>query len=489
MDLTLILLAAVAAILAAALTWVVARFRGGAGDMARLDADILALRDDKSLMEVQLRDALAARAAADSSLAARDAALARAEALVEQARAAQAAEHEARVAAEQARALADQQRTDADRRMADWERLREEQAKAAHAALAETAGKVTTQLLETHKREADAAKKDGEARVEKATAELQLRFETVVRQLATLDGQVKDGGQKIETVLRALSNPGGAGQFAEIGLENTLKSFGLERDRDFAIQQTVADGEARLRPDAIVFLPGDSALVVDAKASKFALQHAEAIDAEGEQAALQNLATTMNLHLRALAGRDYKSAVERVYRDARDRPLARVVNVMYLPNEALIEKLHSADRDFLRKAHDARIVPVGPAGLACLIGFCSVEIDLGRQAENRERITEAAGALLEAVAVALGHVDKVGKSLQQASKNFGEFANSVNARLLPRARTIVNLGVRPARNRSLPAGMPVFQVIAPDAAEIIDAESEAEAADGAALPATEAEDK
>ncbi|MGE0255029.1 MAG: DNA recombination protein RmuC [Alphaproteobacteria bacterium] len=469
MDLPLILLAAVAAILAAALVWLVARGRAGGGDAGRLDAE--------------LRAALSARAAAEATLAARDAALDRAEAAVREAQAAQAAEREARVEADRARALADQRRADAEARMADWEMLRAEQAQAAHAALAETAGKVTAQLLESHRREAEEAKKDGEARVQKATAELQQRFETVVRQLATLDGQVKDGGQKIETVLRALSNPGGAGQFAEIGLENTLKSFGLERDRDFAIQQTVADGEARLRPDAIVFLPGDSALVVDAKASKFALQHAEAVDAEGEQAALQKLAQTMNLHLRALAGRDYKSAVERVYRDARDRPLARVVNVMYLPNEALIEKLHTADRDFLRKAHDARIVPVGPAGLACLVGFCSVEIDLGRQAENRERITEAAGALLESIAVALGHVDKVGKSLQQASKNFGEFAGSVNARLLPRARTIVNLGVRPARNRSLPSGLPVFHVVAPDAAEIIDAEAEAD--DGASLPAPE----
>jgi len=485
-PLTIVLLV-LAVGLALALAFTLARARAASAEVVRRDGEVAVMRGEVERAQDFVQQAIAEKTDSVAMLRERDAALARAEAQAAEARTARAAEHEARVAAEQARALADQQRADADRRMADWERLREEQAKAAHAALAETAGKVTTQLLETHKREADEAKKDGEARVQKATAELQLRFETVVRQLAMLDGQVKDGGQKIETVLRALSNPGGAGQFAEIGLENTLKSFGLERDRDFAIQQTVADGEARLRPDAIVFLPGDSVLVVDAKASKFALQHAEAIDAEGEHAALQKLAATMNLHLRALAGRDYKSAVERAYRDARDRPLARVVNVMYLPNEALIEKLHSADRDFLRKAHDARIVPVGPAGLACLVGFCSVEIDLGRQAENRERITEAAGALLEAVALVVDRIDGVGTGLQRAAKSYADLTRTVNSRLLPRTRRIGQLGVRPARGKELPAALPLYTLERFDTAETIDAE--AEAGDAASLPAPEAEDK
>ena len=69
--------------------------------------------------------------------------------------------------------------------------------------------------------------------------------------------------------MRALTNPGGAGQMSEIGLENALKNLGLERGRDYVIQPHVTGEEgSALRPDAMVFLPNDMVMVIDSKASK-----------------------------------------------------------------------------------------------------------------------------------------------------------------------------------------------------------------------------
>ena len=62
----------------------------------------------------------------------------------------------------------------------------------------------------------------------------------------------------------------------ETVLENTLKSFGLTAGIDFVLQQTFGSEDgSRLRPDAIVFLPADSVLVIDSKASKFLLELAQ----------------------------------------------------------------------------------------------------------------------------------------------------------------------------------------------------------------------
>ena len=49
----------------------------------------------------------------------------------------------------------------------------------------------------------------------------------------------------------------------------------------------------------------------------------------------------------------------------------RILSVMYLPNEGALEKLQRADPDFVAKAAKREIIPVGPAGLAGLIGFAS----------------------------------------------------------------------------------------------------------------------
>ncbi len=109
----------------------------------------------------------------------------------------------------------------------------------ANAALAESATKLSSKLLEDHKREAIAAKEDSEKRVKKATEELFKQFETVSNSVASLNDRVGRNDAQVETVQKALSSPGVAGQLAEIGLENSLKSFGLQSGRDYIIQQTL----------------------------------------------------------------------------------------------------------------------------------------------------------------------------------------------------------------------------------------------------------
>jgi DNA anti-recombination protein RmuC len=168
----------------------------------------------------------------------------------------------------------------------------------------------------------------------------------------------------------------------------------------------------------------------------------------------------MNLHLRALAAKDYRAAILASWRDAgRSNEIRRILNVMYLPNEGVLERLRAADPEFDRRAAAAQIVPVGPAGLAGLVGFARLDIDYGRQMENQERIVEAARRLVEAIGIALGHADRVGKNLKTAADGFADFAASINGRVLPRARVLEKLGVRPQKTRGLPQQVPAYQLV------------------------------
>ena len=232
------------------------------------------------------------------------------------------------------------------------------------------------------------------------------------------------------------------------------------------------DGK-RLRPDAVVFLPGDAYLVIDSKASKFLLEIAQAEGTESEEEAYASLAKTMNLHLRSLADKNYKSAVSESSRKiGRSGNVRRLLNVMYLPNEGAIEKIRIADPEFPLKAVKSEIILTGPTALASLIAFARVDIDLGRQAENQERIVEASQSLLESVAVAIGHVEHVGKGLKSAIDGFSKLAGSINTRLLPRARRLVELGVRPSKKGEMPRNLPTYQVIVAVSGDVIEGEAE-----------------
>lgn len=365
------------------------------------------------------------------------------------------------------------------RRQVDHERnLRENRQDlidAAKGAALSAATDMSSKLLDDFKRESESAKKDSEERIKKTTEPLVEQFQDIVKAVASLNDKVKQGENMMDTVLRALSSPGGAGYFAEIGLENTLKSFGLEPERDFIMHYTIP-GESngkKLRPDAVVFLPGDSVLVIDSKASKFLLELAEAEGTEDEKEAYDNLARTMNQHLRSLTDKDYKTAIGESYREVdRGGKLRNIINVMYLPNEGALEKLANADPSFAQKAMQAGIIPLGPGGLAGLIGVARIQIDRARQAKNQEQIIEATQHLLEGVAVAIGHVDRVGRGIRTAADSFGKLTGSLNTRLLPRARKLVSLGVRPAKSGDLEHRLPSYQVVTLKEDDVIETDAE-----------------
>jgi DNA recombination protein RmuC len=388
----------------------------------------------------------------------------------------------ARLAAERELAALRQQLLDGERRIADFERLRAESLQAAQAAVLATAQQLSSKLIDDHRRESAEAKLEAEERVRRASEQLVKQMDDIAKAVQQLHGQVQEKGAVVDTLWQALSSPGGAGQAAEIGLANTLASFGLEPERDFVLQYATEDEEGRrLRPDAVVFLPGNSALVIDCKASKFLIDIARAEGDEAEAEAYRNLARSMNQHLRALAEKDYRSAILAAWRQSgREGEMARVLSVMYLANEAALEKLNRADPDFMRKARAKDIIPAGPAGLHCAISLASLEINLLRQVENQQKIANTTRSLLDGMAVMLGHAASLGRGLKSAAESFGRLTASVNQRLLPRARNLAKLGVQP--NKPLPPNLPAYSVHAQENELLLEAEPEPAETEAPPLP-------
>jgi DNA recombination protein RmuC len=385
---------------------------------------------------------------------------------------------EARFQAEKRAELMQQRMADMEQRMRDWDTQREESVKAAKAAILEAGGHMSSKLLEDHKREQEISKKQQEERVKETTKNLLDQVNLITQSVSTLREQTSDTSKRMETVWRALSSPAGAGQLAEIGLENTLKNLGLEAGRDFVMQYGVSDKEsgARLRPDAILYLPQDMVIVVDSKASKFVLEIAEAETQADRSAAMERLKNTMNKHLRDLASKDYSSAVLNQFRESGNGSHIRtLLNVMYLPSESALEHIKAADREFPQKLEKAGIILAGPASLHGLFMLAKLQIAEAKQHENYGTIIEGIENLMESTATVLTYADKIGANIKKASDEFNKMASSANRRLIPRMQKLAAMGVKPARNKALPSPILSYDMRRMDDALAFDMDDSADA--------------
>lgn len=328
-----------------------------------------------------------------------------------------------------------------------FEKLAETATQAAKAAALESAAQMSNKLLADHKREAEAQKEESQKKVQQVTEGVVKQMTEVAQVVAATVAQQQKDNSRVEAIHRMLSHPGGAGRLAEIGLENTLKTFGLQPGVDFIMQYHVAgDGErGSLRPDAIIFLPGDAVLVVDSKASKLLLDHAEA-DGEAAETTLQQLAQRMNTHLRQLTAKDYGNAVLSAYRETRrGGSIKRSIVAMTLPNDAAVEKLRLAAPDFEQRAIASDVMLAGPSSLFALIAYSRLQIDTGRQAENLDKIVELVTKLTNNLAVSLSHVVTLNKSVKTAADALSNFSGSINRNVLPQIRQLAKYGIRPTK--------------------------------------------
>lgn len=353
-------------------------------------------------------------------------------------------------------------------RTKDWEASKNESITQAKAAIFETASKLTEQLLEQHKTET----KEAEQRVSETAKALQNQFESIVKNVAVLNNDIKVSKDTVDYIKTALLSPSGAGSLAEITLENILKASGLEPERDFFMQYSFSVGNAnseRLRPDAVVFLPGNNMLLIDSKASKYFLELFDQTKSEEDRKAIEEqLKNTMNNHLKNLKNKEYK---EFLLEHFKDRKINHISAVMFLPSETSIEKLSSICKDFMQRAWEKDIFPMGPTGLINALVYAKFQIAAVKQSENQKVILDEVRKLLSSLMVVHEHARKVGASIHVACNNFDKFAASFNSNLLPKARNIEKLGVS-TQTKSLPGALDRLTVISTEKSKLIEAGTE-----------------
>ncbi|MFL5263765.1 MAG: DNA recombination protein RmuC [Anaeromyxobacteraceae bacterium] len=238
---------------------------------------------------------------------------------------------------------------------------------------------------------------------------------------------------------RALTGDSKAqGDWGELVLERLLESAGLTAGREYDLQVSRTDEDGgRKRPDAVVYLPGDRAIVVDAKCSLTAFVEAtRAPDEGGRDAALDAHVASLRAHVKELVGKSYQDVLAQ-------RTLDLVF--MFVPTEAAFHAALSRDPALCEDAFRQGIGVVSPTTLLPTLRLVAHVWRSERQGANARRIAQDAGKLLDKLAAFVADVDDVGARLGQAQRSFDAArAKLVSGRgnVLKRARDLAALGAQ-----------------------------------------------
>ena len=270
------------------------------------------------------------------------------------------------------------------------------------------------------------------AKLDKQVRELEAKREGAYSSLgAQLQGlhNLQDSlRQQTTTLAQALKSPTVRGRWGEIHLRRLVELSGMERHVDFSEQESTDSG----RPDMVIRLPEKGIVPVDSKVPLDA--YLRAMEVEDEDARRLLLAE----HARAFRGR-IRELAQRAYWEQFER-IPEIV-VMFVPVEASLSAAFQADRDLFEYAFQNKVLVTSPIALFALLRAVAFGWQQQQVAENAEQIAAQGKSLYERIATFVGHVSGVGKSLEASVKKYNDAVGSLDARVLPAARRLRELGV------------------------------------------------
>jgi len=275
-------------------------------------------------------------------------------------------------------------------------------------------------------------------RYEEGVAKVEAERRNAFGELKGQIEQMRIGTERVSTEAAKLVNslrnaPKSRGRWGEQQLKNVLETCGLAEHTDFETEVSVAHEEGgRLRPDAIVRVPGGRALVIDAKVSLNAYQDAfGAVDESERQIGLAAHAASMKAHINALGNKAYWSQFE----DAPDYV------IMFVPGEHFLSAALEHDHTLWDFAFEKRVLLATPTNLIAIARTVAAVWRQEKLAKEARQIGELGKELYDRLAKALGDLRVVGSGLNTAVKNFNTFATSLETRALVSARKLKDLNI------------------------------------------------
>jgi len=206
------------------------------------------------------------------------------------------------------------------------------------------------------------------------------------------------------------------GNWGELVLERVLEKSGLEKDREYFVQQAYTNDEGkRVLPDVVIHLPDYKRMVVDSKVSLTAY----------EQYVNEDDETLRNQYLKDHVGSLKRHVVqlsEKKYEDIYEIESPDFV-LLFVPIEPAFAIALKLDSNLYNQAFEKNIVIVTPTTLLATLRTIDTMWNNEKQQRNAIEIARQAGALYDKFNGLLTDLIGIGKKID-ASKS--EYSSAMN---------------------------------------------------------------
>jgi DNA recombination protein RmuC len=228
------------------------------------------------------------------------------------------------------------------------------------------------------------------------------------------------------------------GNWGELILEKILEKSGLEKGREYDVQQNfTAENGQRSMPDVIIRLPDGKNLIIDSKVSLVAYEKYMSSDNEAErEVILKEHVLSLRGHVKNLSSKSYHQLYNINSPD---------FVLLFVPIESAFALAVSANNDLYNEAFDKNIIIVSTSTLLATLRTIANVWKQEYQSQNAMEIARQGADLYEKFVAFTDDLIKVGKKMDESKEQYSEAMKKLSAgrgNLINRAENMKKLGLK-----------------------------------------------
>ena len=233
------------------------------------------------------------------------------------------------------------------------------------------------------------------------------------------------------------------GNWGELVLERVLEKSGLEKDREYFVQQSFTlDNGSRVLPDVVLHLPDAKKMIIDSKVSLTDYERLVNADDDDKPQFLKAHINSIKRHVDQLSDKKYE--------DLYDIESPDFV-LMFIPIEPAFAVAINEDNSIYSKAFEKNIVIVTPSTLLATLRTIDTMWNNEKQQQNAIEIARQAGALYDKFEGLVTDLTGVGKKIDAAKNDYSSAMNKLvdgRGNLITSVQKLKKLGAK--AKKSLP---------------------------------------
>jgi DNA recombination protein RmuC len=230
------------------------------------------------------------------------------------------------------------------------------------------------------------------------------------------------------------------GNWGELVLERVLEKSGLEKDREYFVQQSFQreDG-TRVMPDVVLHLPDSKKMIIDAKVSLVDYERFVNASEEERPIYLKAHVNSIRKHVEQLSAKNYQ--------DLYDIESPDFV-LMFIPIEPAFAVAINEDNSLYNKAFEKNIVIVTPSTLLATLRTVDSMWSNEKQQQNALEIATQAGRLYDSFVNLTDDLLKVGNQINTVQNSYGTAMKKLTGKgnLISRVENLKKLGAKAGKS-------------------------------------------